>query len=63
MRSIDIFSKAGRIVAEVAYGKKILETMGRDLLSWNSQLLDLVNEAIVRFWFVDMFNFRALLPV
>ena len=58
---IDRFSHVGRVVAEVAYGKRILETIGEDLYSWNIQLLHLIDEALVRFWFVDVFNFRASL--
>jgi len=59
--AIGLFSKVGRIVVEIAYGKKILETTGEDLLSWNKQLMHLTEEAFVRFWLVDMLNFRASL--
>jgi len=56
------FSQVARLVIQVAYGKKILETMGKDLLSWNSQLIHLFEGAFVRFWLVDIFNFRASVP-
>ena len=51
----------GRIVIEVAYGKRILEAIGEDLLSWNSEQMHLLDEGFFRFWPVDMFNFRASL--
>ena len=51
----------GRIVIEVAYGKKILEAMGEDLLSWNAEEVKLFDDNFFKFWLVDVFNFRALL--
>jgi len=56
---IDSFRKVDCIVVEVAYGKKVLEVIGEDLLSWNNEEMHLFDEAFLKFWFVDVFNFRA----
>ena len=53
------FSTVGLIVLEVVYGKKIIDTMGKDLLSWNIEEMHFYDEAFVKFWLVDMFHFRA----
>ena len=48
-------------MVEIAYGKRILKTIGEDLVSWNSELLHMINDAFFRFWLVDIFHFRTSL--
>jgi hypothetical protein len=48
-------------VIEVAYGEKIVSAVGEELLSWNGEVMHLYGNNIVKFWFVDVFNFRSLI--
>jgi hypothetical protein len=56
------FSRAlGRGIIEVAYGEKILNLIGDELLSWNGEAMHLYEESFFKFWLVDIFNFRSLM--
>jgi hypothetical protein len=61
---IHTFSRTvGRGIVEVAYGEKILGLIGDELLSWNDEAMHLYEENFVKFWLVDIFNFRSsILP-
>lgn len=59
MHPMHISRTVGRGVVEVAYGEKILGMIGDELLSWNSEEMHLFEENCVKFWFVDIFNFRS----
>jgi hypothetical protein len=59
MPPIHISRTVGRSVVEVAYGEKILGMIGDELLSWNSEEMHLYEDNFVKFWFVDIFNFRS----
>jgi hypothetical protein len=62
MRQLIGFSRrVGRGVVEVAYGEKILSMLGEELLSWNGEQMHLYEESFVKFWFVDIFNYRQLI--
>jgi hypothetical protein len=58
------FSRAvGLGVVQVAYGEKILSMLGDELLSWNGEEMHLYEDSFVKFWFVDIFNFReSIIP-
>ena len=58
-QSIQSSRTVGRGVVEVAYGEKILGLIGDELLSWNSEQMHLYEENFVKFWLVDIFNFRS----
>jgi hypothetical protein len=47
----------GQSVTEVAYGEKVLASMGKELSSWNLESLELLNTATTTFWLVDVFHF------
>jgi hypothetical protein len=47
-------------ITEVAYGEKILDLIGDELLSWNGEAMHLYEESF-KFWLVDIFNFRSLM--
>jgi hypothetical protein len=46
-------------IVEVAYGEKMLNLIGDELLSWNGESMHLYEENFVKLWFVDIFNFRT----
>jgi hypothetical protein len=56
------FSRAlGRGIVEVAYGEKMLNLIGDELLSWNGEAMHLHEESFFKFWLVDIFNFCSLM--
>ncbi|PVF92960.1 cytochrome P450 [Serendipita vermifera] len=52
-----IFHRAvGRMVSRFTHGEKIWEEMGADLIPWNLEFMELVNEGLFGFWLVDFFS-------
>ena len=49
----------GRGIVEVAYGEKMLNLIGDELLSWNGEAMHLFEENFLKLWLVDIFNFRS----
>ncbi|KIM28320.1 hypothetical protein M408DRAFT_23723 [Serendipita vermifera MAFF 305830] len=52
----------GNIVIEVAYGTKLPTSMKEGLSSWNNELMEYVNHAVLTFWLVDILHFLRYIP-
>jgi len=52
-----LYSTVGDIVIELTYGKKVRVALGKDFSTWNLEAVDLINDAFLKFWFVDIFKF------
>lgn len=57
-----VLDTVGRIVIEVTYGTKLRSIMGKELSSWNAELVHLFSSAFSTFWLVDIFHFLRLVP-
>ncbi|PVF92957.1 cytochrome P450 [Serendipita vermifera] len=52
----------GHMVTKITYGEKIWDEMGSDLVSWNVEVMDLINEAFFGSWLVDFFRILRFVP-
>jgi hypothetical protein len=41
------------MVSRFTYGEKLVGEMGDDLIKWNLEMLELVNEALFKVWLVN----------
>ncbi|PVF93577.1 cytochrome P450 [Serendipita vermifera] len=57
-----ILQSIGHIVSKATYGSQLWKEMGQDLSHWNLDAMDIMTEAIVSFWFVDIFHFLRFVP-
>lgn len=49
------------MVIQIAYGDKIWNTIGTELVGLNKEAVGFIEENLHKFWFVDIFHFRKYL--
>jgi hypothetical protein len=47
----------GRIAIQIAYGERIWNALGKDLVSLNKEAVGFISDNLNRFWLVDIFHF------
>ncbi|PVF91243.1 cytochrome P450 [Serendipita vermifera] len=52
----------GEIIISMAYGRRIWNAHGPELVKLNNEAIDLVSKSFTQFWFVDIFNWMRFIP-
>ena len=47
----------GSIVIPLTYGEEMWNSFGKELVAWDTEIMQNISIAFSKFWMVDVFNF------